>query len=360
MNAPLVSIVVPTYNRAYCLRRCIESVLGQSYRHFEVIVIDDGSTDNTRELIDHHYGRNHQVSYVYQNNKGVAAARNHGLRLSQGDYVALLDSDDTWKPWKLELQVAAMSQVPEVDMVWTDMEAVDATDVVFSTSYLRTMYSAYQHFPTPESLFPRSLPISKIAPHIQTLPHSGSFYYGDIFSPMILGNLVHTSTVLIRRNRVARERWFNEKFRYGGEDYDFHLRTCSEGVVGFLDISSIRYQCGRSDQLTRRRYKPFMAIHSLKTVLAVLNADRSRITLPNSKIRYRLAESYHWVAETLLDRARPRSATKYLLQSLRHRPLQPRVVVLLYISLLSPVVGNRVRQAYRTLKSSFGLSRLSN
>jgi len=352
METPLVSVVVPTYNRAYCLQRCIDSVLGQSYRNVEVIVIDDGSTDDTRELIDHHYGQNHRIRYVYQNNSGVTAARNHGLRLSQGEYVALLDSDDMWKPWKLELQLAAMSLVPEVGMVWTDMEAIDESGVVVSTSYLRTMYGAYQHFPTPESLFARSLPISKIAPHLQHLPQSKSFYYGDIFSPMILGNLVHTSTVLIRRNRVALVGCFNEKLRFAGEDYDFHLRTCREGAVGFFDVSSIKYQCGRSDQLTGRRFQLFMAINSLKTVLPVLNADRARITLPQSMITTMLADRYYWLGEVLLDRGKRRAARRWLFQSLRLRPFQSHVLRLGVLSMLTTHVADRLRQVVRSLKRS--------
>lgn len=237
-------------------------------------------------------------------------------------------------------------------MVWTDMEAVDESGVVFSASYLRTMYSAYHHFPTPESLFPRSLPISKIAPHLQTLPLPISFYYGDIFSPMIIGNLVHTSTVLIRRNRVALVGRFNEKFRFGGEDYDFHLRTCREGVVGFFDVSSISYQCGRSDQLTGRRYKPFMAIHFLKTVLPVLNVDRSRITLPQSTITAMLADAYYWLGEALLDRGKRRAARRWFFQSLRLRPFRLRVLWLSVLSMLAPHIADRLRQAVRSLKRS--------
>ncbi|MDH5741281.1 MAG: glycosyltransferase, partial [Nitrospira sp.] len=126
----LVSVVVPTYNRAYCLQRCVNSVLEQSYPHVEVLLVDDGSQDGTEDLVKSRYGGDDRVRYVFQANRGVAAARNRGFSLAQGEFVALLDSDDVWKPWKLELQVAVMAHLPEVGMVWTDMEAVDATGTV--------------------------------------------------------------------------------------------------------------------------------------------------------------------------------------------------------------------------------------
>src|SRR6185436_10196720 len=114
MQAPLVSVVVPTYNRAYCLARTIDSALGQTHPSVEVIVVDDGSVDETAEMVAARYGSDARVRLIRQANAGVSAARNTGLRVARGDYVALLDSDDVWEPWKLELQVACMRARPEV------------------------------------------------------------------------------------------------------------------------------------------------------------------------------------------------------------------------------------------------------
>ena len=92
-------------------------------------------------------------------------------------------------------------------------------------------------------------------------------FLGDIFSPMITGNLVHTSTVLLRGERFEKVREFDVNLRYSGEDYDFHLRTCREGDVAYLDASSILYQRGRGDQLTvNRAFTVHMAENFLKTV----------------------------------------------------------------------------------------------
>src|SRR5262245_49416395 len=123
----LVSVIIPSYNRAYIVGQAIESVLRQTYRPLEVVVVDDGSSDNTRAVVEQ-YGP--PVRYFRQANAGVSAARNAGFRQARGAFVALLDSDDRWLPWKLSAQVALLRRFPEVGMVWTDMAAVDEKGVV--------------------------------------------------------------------------------------------------------------------------------------------------------------------------------------------------------------------------------------
>ncbi|MDI3253481.1 MAG: glycosyltransferase family 2 protein [Bacillota bacterium] len=102
MPDPLVSVIIPTYNRAHSLGQAIESVLKQRYSELEIIVIDDGSTDHTAALLAQKYP---QVSYAWQSNRGPSAARNHGVRISSGEIIMFLDSDDTWLPGKVRRQV---------------------------------------------------------------------------------------------------------------------------------------------------------------------------------------------------------------------------------------------------------------
>ena len=125
MTSSLVSVIVPTYNRAYCLNRAVDSMLAQTYGNCEVLIVDDGSTDDTSARVKTWYGHNPQVRYLRQVNQGVSAARNAGLRAARGAFIALLDSDDVWLPWKIEVQVACLDALPQVGMIWTDMEAVD-------------------------------------------------------------------------------------------------------------------------------------------------------------------------------------------------------------------------------------------
>src|SRR3990172_7432416 len=102
-----VSVVIPAYNSAPCIRDAVESALGQGYGEMEVIVVDDGSTDGTKEALADLAGAG-KVVYIYQENRGAGAARNAGVRVSGGEYIAFLDSDDLWLEGKIEKQVAFM------------------------------------------------------------------------------------------------------------------------------------------------------------------------------------------------------------------------------------------------------------
>src|SRR4051794_25365627 len=100
-----VSVIIPTYNRGRLVVQAVQSVLAQTYTDVEAIVVDDGSTDDTQELVTRAFGGNPKVRYFKKPNGGVSSARNMGLREAQGEFVALLDSDDTWFSNKLELQL---------------------------------------------------------------------------------------------------------------------------------------------------------------------------------------------------------------------------------------------------------------
>jgi GT2 family glycosyltransferase len=349
VGTPLISVIIPTYNRSYCLPRALDSVLAQTYSNFEIIVIDDGSTDGTRDLITRSYGHDSRIRYFCQQNQGVAAARNQGLARSQGNYIALLDSDDIWMPWKLELQLAGFQQCPDVGMIWTDMQTIDPQGKVVSTAYLRTMYHAYRWFKTAD-LFPRSYVLPE--PTRQPELAGSRLQVGDIFSAMVMGNLVHTSTVMVSRERLEKVRGFNEELRIAGEDYDFHLRTCREGPVGFVDVASIQYQTAMPDRLTARAYRVRTALNCLATVQPILQHYRARIHLPRSMIRARQAEVHQWVGDALLESGQAKEARKHLLKALWHRPFQPRTLALLARAALPAIVGNMLRRYWRRLKKA--------
>ena len=119
---PTVSVIIPTYNRAKLLPRAIKSVLNQTFKDFEVIIVDDGSTDNTEEVINEFQKHNKRIKYIrHEKNKGAAAARNTGIKIAQGEYIAFQDSDDEWLPNKLEKQMEIFESAPaEIGVVYTD------------------------------------------------------------------------------------------------------------------------------------------------------------------------------------------------------------------------------------------------
>jgi glycosyltransferase involved in cell wall biosynthesis len=353
MPEHLVSVIIPTFNRAYCVGKAIESARAQTHRNTEILVLDDGSTDGTGDFIEQSYAHDPRVRYFFHENRGVTATRNLGITLCRGDFVALLDSDDTWSPWKLDVQLACLRQRPELGMVWTDMQAVGPGGAVLSESYLQTMYHAYRWFSRDE-LFPRSFPLAEIAPALAPIVEDRRLYTGEIFSQMIMGNLVHTSTVLVRRERLEKVGGFNEELRIAGEDYDFHLRTCKEGPVGFLDLPTIRYQTGMADRLTRDEYKIHAAINCLKTVLPYMERGRSQINLSDRMIEMRLAAMHKWVGDVLLNAGQARQARVHLRTSLRHEPWQPSAWKALALASLPGGIRQPLRWMVRELKFKLG------
>ena len=131
--------------------------------------------------------------------------------------MALLDSDDIWKPWKTEVQVQVLRERPEAGMMWTDMEAVNPDGELIAPWFLRTMYAAYRWFPTAESLFASVYTLSEEVADQVGSEQLGQAHVGDSFSPMMMGSLVHTSTVLMRRERLAQVGYFPENLRNAGE-----------------------------------------------------------------------------------------------------------------------------------------------
>ena len=351
---PLVSVIIPTFNRAYCIQRTINSALSQTYRDVEIIVVDDGSTDNTAEIMHSLRAADSRVIYVQQSNTGVAGARNKGFSVAKGEFVALLDSDDIWMPWKLELQIACLQRFPEIGMVWSDMEAIDPDGKVFNAKYIRTMYSGYNNYTTDE-LFQNQYKINDLAsftPELAATIGNANFYSGYIFSQMVMGSLVHTSTTVLRLERLTKVGGFNEDLKYSGEDFDFHLRTCREGAVGFVDLPTIQYQRGMPDALTRPEYKVHVATNFLKTILPIINNDRSSIKFTEATIQRVLADAYNWLAEAQLNNGDLRSARKNIWISLGYRMRQPRIFTLLVSVYLPKPVLKFLRRLKRRVEHS--------
>jgi glycosyltransferase involved in cell wall biosynthesis len=122
-SSAVVSVIIPTFNRARFIASAIQSVLAQTYQSFEVIVVDDGSTDDTKSIVSEFTDA--RVHYIYQSNHGRSNARNHALKVAQGRYIAFLDSDDLYMPGKLAMQVEYLETHSEVGMIYTSAVCVD-------------------------------------------------------------------------------------------------------------------------------------------------------------------------------------------------------------------------------------------
>jgi glycosyltransferase involved in cell wall biosynthesis len=323
----------------------------QTHTNVEAIVIDDGSSDDTQRVVEAIASKDSRVRYFHKENGGVASARNMGIHVAQGDYVAFLDSDDEWARWKLEVQIAAFRRWPEIGMVWTDMTAVGPDDSVVAKKYLRKMYAAYRWFPH-EELFTESAPLNIEVDLFTGGTQSPSVYVGDISSQMITGNLVHTSTVLISRERLQKVGIFNERFRPLGEDFDFHLRTCREGLVGFIDVPSIKYQVGMPDQLTHRSHALSLSRAFLETIEPIITKERDQLKLPKSLVQSTLAYAYGWYGRELLLTGQQSNARSNLYRSLTCK-WSPEAAVWLAISVLPDFGVKLLRQCAGSLHRAF-------
>lgn len=199
----MVSVVIPTYNRAATLRRAMESVLSQSYSDLELIVVDDGSTDETRELVASF--SDPRVRYVYQENGGACKARNRGVQEARGELVAFQDSDDEWLPGKLEKQVAFLKE-QDADMVYC------ALDSYFESG-------------EKECVIPASYPPIR-QESMKTVKQ------------MLFSGTVVTQTILVRTDK-AREIPFDESMpRY--QEWEWSVRFAYAHSVAFLPEILVR------------------------------------------------------------------------------------------------------------------------
>jgi glycosyltransferase involved in cell wall biosynthesis len=134
-NQPSVSVVIPTFERDNLIGDALESVLGQGIAHVQIIVVDDGSTDNTRAVVERYGPR---VEYVYQKNSGPASARNNGVSRCQGAVIAFLDSDDVWLPHKLKTEMEIFRSMPEADVIISDSEHWVEDRLAFPSRFVKT------------------------------------------------------------------------------------------------------------------------------------------------------------------------------------------------------------------------------
>lgn len=195
----LVSIIIPTYNRRDIVVTAIKSALNQSYRHTEIIVVDDGSTDNTGITID---SLNAGIKFIYQDNKGASAARNLGIKSSAGEYIAFLDSDDVWAVDKLKMQIECFTNHPDIGLV--------DTNVQFEDSHGNTV--------------PSSKNFNLMKPHencMRDLPNVFKFPY--------LG----TSTVMIKKSVLDDVGGFDVNLKTA-EDLDLWLRIARKYKIYYL------------------------------------------------------------------------------------------------------------------------------
>jgi hypothetical protein len=345
----LVTVIVPTFNRSLQAPHAVRSALAQTHARVEVIVVDDGSSDDTRDAlaaID-----DERVRYVWQEHAGLPAARNRGMAEARGDFIAFLDSDDTWLPWKLEGQIAALAAFPQSGMVWTDLAAVDDKGTVLHERYLTTMYSAYFYVDRERDFSERRL-LGRLWPECPAELAGARCYSGDMYKWMFMGNLAHDSTVFLTRERQQATGEFDLDFEPG---YEFFLRASRLGEVTFVDAVSTHYQIGAEDQMSAPGRLVVAARHNLAAVEKALAARPGAEEVPKKLVRERLALCHGWLGqeELSLDRRSARRHLKIAFSSglLINREAQWHALAWWVLSFLPAGVVAGLRRLRRTVRT---------
>lgn len=214
---PRVSIIIPTYNCERFLVRAVDTALAQSYTDHEIIVVDDGSTDGTAELITQYEGR---IRYYRQLNRGVSAARNLALEYSTGEFIAYLDADDMWYPHKLETQIAFLDSHKECGFVHTEVSVIDEDDKILHVCFNQETQ--------------RSVP------------------QGNCLTALLSRCHIQTLTVMERRQCLDRIGGFDERLPIA-QDYHHWIKVVGGGyAIGYIAEPLGKYRWRRGSLMTNQ------------------------------------------------------------------------------------------------------------
>jgi len=252
----MVSVVIPTYNRAHCLRDAMDSVFAQSFQDFELIVVDDGSTDETCEVVIAYGDR---VTLIRQENSGVSSARNAGIRISKGEWIAFLDSDDTWESDKLKVQVDDLQASPDAVAHMVDARIVVSNNEHISLFELRGLHEDFLRQPF------RERPLCDVLK-------------AQYFTP----------TWMLHRKMIESVGYFDPALNIY-EDYDLLTRVAMEGpfIMNCYIGTNVRRLCGDKALSDIHREDRLQSLHNLLHTYGNLKKD-PRLTAPERQSVSRL------------------------------------------------------------------------
>lgn len=276
----MVSVIISTYNRGAFLREAIQSVLDQDYffknraSSFELLVVDDGSADNTKEIVAS-FGD--KVKYHFQAHRGVSAARNQGLALAQGDYIAFLDSDDLWQKNKLSTQMSFMKAFPRAQVCCTEERWIRKGDFVNPRKKHRK-------------------------------------YSGWVFDKVLSLCLLSLSSALFRREVFEEIGKFDEELPVC-EDYDFGIRLAQRYPLYFLPKPLIIKRGGHSDQLSRQYWgMDRFRVKALEKALLLPLTPRQEML-----VRQEIVKKCQILVKGFRKRGKEKEAKEFLLLSDKYR-----------------------------------------
>lgn len=312
---PEISVIIPTYNYGKFLPETLDSVLNQTYQDFEIIVVDDGSTDNTAKIA-HDYIKKYpdKIRYLFQKNQGCGAACNRGIRESAGNYIALLGADDIWYPEKLELQIHYLKEHPDMSMVFTEFEYIDSNGRTLGFSDRR-----------------------------KKIPIDGMILKYYIKHPLIL-----PSSVLIKRQVFDRVGLFDETTYC--EDADMFFRITKFFQVGLIEKSLLKYRRHNMNFTSDQTKQIKRNEDILKVYKKFLNEEREFAKENKEAVKRRFSRIYNDYVEALLRCNKFKEARFQIQNYLYYAGLTPEVVTLFFKIILMGFLGDKIIDSMRRIK----------
>ena len=298
---PRVSVVIPTYNRAHLLRRAVDSVLNQTFNNIEIIVVDDGSTDNTKDFINKRYGG--LITYIYQENKGAPAARNRGFEHSSGDFITFLDSDDYFLPENIEKKVNILEDHHDVGWIFSDF--FQATDDKRD----------FKKCTLPRRLSNKLKSTTEVFDHL-----------------LIHGGFARTIAVMVRRECLIKVGAFDPELK-AHQDCEFSLRLAKHFKAKYIPEPLVVSVIHQGDTISSSRNRYLATSIYIDKIRNLYPEDVRRLNWPPRWSKW-IADTYNYLGMEYLASNDKKKARNQFLRSIKTYPLQGRIYYLLLKSLI--------------------------
>jgi glycosyltransferase involved in cell wall biosynthesis len=329
---PKVSIIIPTYNAARFIESAIKSVIHQTFTNNEIIVVDDGSTDNTKGILKKHV-ENKSIIYIRQENSGPAAARNNGIKAATGELVCFLDADDLLRPNSIEHRLRVFKRHHEVGVVFTDFRKIFwkstkekdfVDDDIRQSNFLKTISTEC----------------------IKRKDNNIYVFNTNIFYELIVSNFIFTGTVMMRRDIFDEVGFFDESLMIA-EDHDLWLRASRKYNMAFLHIDTATYRF-HADNITKDI--PLVYASSINVRDRYLDPKyglpkRYRRKLSKTISQFYFSKGYHYFENKLYEKARTEFKS-----AIRYNPTKGKYYLYLSFTEIPPGILDKLRLYKRTFQ----------
>jgi len=311
-STPLVSVVIPAYNASRTLAQTLDSVLAQTYPNIEIIVVDDGSSDATAEVLNA-YGE--RVRNIYQPNKGLPGARNTGCLSARGEFIALMDADDLCVPERIAIQLGVLQNFPEAALCSTDFSAFNSNGLV-AHSYGAMYYSTIKNTAGGLHSLYSEHGVVEIAASAWSPPQQTRMidtYSGTVYRKLVHGNFVHPPTVMFRRRVLEVAGMFDEALRYTC-DWEWMVRVARTGPFVYVNHPLLEYRLSEVQMSSWHFNGGKGAVDVVQAAKKIWHSDPDLLSANRHLMRRDLGEFCLDAAEALVNH-RKNDAVKMLVQS---------------------------------------------